>query len=199
MAKVVLESAPIVKPKASHDDWIMRLYMTIIGLYLLVSLALPLYVMLVKSFCNYDGEFIGLANYLEYFSTPALFVSIYNSLCVSVITTLITICLAFIYAYALQRSRMPWKGYFRVNAMTTVSAVVFLYSPETTLAAVEVLNMDDAGNIAPAAAMGMMIFYTNAGARLLHAGVTHLLSHRLQAWRSMTDQRRHHVYLSKRL
>ena len=31
--------------------------------------------------------------------------------------------------------------------------------------------------------MGMMIFYTNAGARLLHAGITYLLSHRLQAWR----------------
>jgi iron(III) transport system permease protein len=103
MAKVVLESAPIVKPKTSHDDWIMRLYMAIIGLNLLVSLAFPLYVMLVKSFYNYEGAFIGLANYLEYFSTPALFASIYNSLCVSVITTLITICLAFIYAYALQR------------------------------------------------------------------------------------------------
>ena len=58
--------------------------------------------------------------------------------------------------------------YLFVNAMTTVSAVVFLYSPETTLAAVAVLNMDDAGNIAPAAAMGMMIFYTTAVARLLH-------------------------------
>ena len=120
MAKVVLESAPIVKPKASHDDWSMRLYMTIIGLYLMVSLAFPLYVMLVKSFCNDDGEFIGLANYLEYFSTPALFASIYHSLFVSVITTLITICLAFIYAYALQRSCMPWKGCFRVIAMIPI-------------------------------------------------------------------------------
>jgi iron(III) transport system permease protein len=73
--------------------------------------------------------------------------------------------------------------YVFVNAMTTVSAVVFLYSPETTLAAVAVLNMDDAGNMAPAAAMEMMIFYTNAGAWLLHAGGTSLLSHRLQAWR----------------
>ena len=44
--------------------------------------------------------------------------------------------------------------------MTTVSAVVFLYSSKTNLASVAVLNMDDAGDIAPAAAMGMMIFYT---------------------------------------
>jgi len=73
--------------------------------------------------------------------------------------------------------------YMFVNAMTTVSAVVFLYSPETTLAAVAVLNMDDAGDIAPAAAMGMMIFYTNVVARLLHVGAGRLLGRRSQAWR----------------
>ncbi len=73
--------------------------------------------------------------------------------------------------------------YLFVNAMTTVSAVVFLYSPDTTLASVAVLNMDDAGDIAPAAAMGMMIFYTNAAVRLLHAGLTRGLHRRTQAWR----------------
>jgi iron(III) transport system permease protein len=59
--------------------------------------------------------------------------------------------------------------YLFVNAMTTVSAVVFLYSPQTTLAAIAVLNMDDAGDIAPAAAMGMMIFFTSATVRVLYA------------------------------
>ncbi|GIS37299.1 MAG: hypothetical protein Ct9H90mP9_3290 [Pseudomonadota bacterium] len=51
-------------------------------------------------------------------------------------------------------------SYLFLNAMTTVSAVVFPYSPETMLASVAVLNMDDAGDIAPAAAMAMMIVYT---------------------------------------
>ncbi|MGI9335026.1 MAG: putative 2-aminoethylphosphonate ABC transporter permease subunit [Gammaproteobacteria bacterium] len=74
--------------------------------------------------------------------------------------------------------------YLFVNAMTTVSAVVFLYSPATTLASVAVLNMDDAGDIAPAAAMGMMIFYTNAGARLLHLAVSRGVLRRTQAWRT---------------
>ena len=76
--------------------------------------------------------------------------------------------------------------YLFVNAMTTVSAVVFLYSPDTTLASVAVLNMDDAGDIAPAAAMGMMIFYTNAGVRILHALATRGLHRRTQAWRVPT-------------
>ena len=74
--------------------------------------------------------------------------------------------------------------YLFVNAMTTVSAVVFIYSADTTLASVAVLNMDDAGDIAPAAAMGMMIFYTNAGARIVHLLVSKGVLKRTQAWRA---------------
>ncbi len=73
--------------------------------------------------------------------------------------------------------------YLFVNAMTTVSAVVFLYSTHTALASVAVLNMDDAGDIAPAAAMGMMIFYTNAGARLLHMLASRRILRKTQRWR----------------
>ncbi len=74
--------------------------------------------------------------------------------------------------------------YLFVNAMTTVSAVVFLYSTGTALASIAVLNMDDAGDIAPAAAMGMMIFYTNVAARTVHAALSRMLVKRTQAWRS---------------
>ena len=74
--------------------------------------------------------------------------------------------------------------YLFVNAMTTVSAVIFLYSPDTALAAVAVLNMDDAGDVAPAAAMGMMIFYSNVCARLVHLFITRKVMKRTQAWRT---------------
>jgi iron(III) transport system permease protein len=74
--------------------------------------------------------------------------------------------------------------YLFVNAMTTVSAVVFLYSSGTALASVAVLNMDDAGDVAPAAAMGMMIFYTNVVARLVHAILSKGLLTRTQVWRA---------------
>ena len=73
--------------------------------------------------------------------------------------------------------------YLFVNAMTTVSGVVFLYGPGTELASVAVLNMDDAGDVAAAAAMAMMIFYTNVGARVVHAGLARWLERRTQAWR----------------
>ncbi len=74
--------------------------------------------------------------------------------------------------------------YLFVNAMTTVSAVVFIYSTNTELASVAVLNMDDAGDIASASAMGMMIFYTNVAARTLHAILSKSMLKRSRAWRT---------------
>ena len=67
--------------------------------------------------------------------------------------------------------------------MTTVSAVVFLYSADTTLASVAILNMDDQGDIAPAAAMGMMIFYTNASVRIAYTILTKKIFSKTQEWR----------------
>ncbi len=79
---------------------------------------------------------------------------------------------------------MQVASYFFINAMTTVSAVVFLYSPETTLASVAVLAMDDAGDIGPAAAMAVLIFLTAALGRFLIALLERLLISRTQAWRA---------------
>ncbi|KLN60127.1 phosphonate ABC transporter permease [Kiloniella spongiae] len=110
----------VVKPKASRDDWTMRAFMVMIGAYLLIALAFPLYTMLSKSFENKDGVFIGLENYLKYFSTPALFNSIENSVTISIITMVITVTLAFIYAYALTRSCMRFKGFFKIMAMIPI-------------------------------------------------------------------------------
>ena len=73
--------------------------------------------------------------------------------------------------------------YLFVNAMTTVSAVVFLYTPETKPAAVAILGMDDAGAVAPAAAMAMCIVYCSLTVRLLHLAGAKLLKRRTQAWR----------------
>ena len=73
--------------------------------------------------------------------------------------------------------------YLFVNAMTTVSAVVFLWGPQTHLASVAVLNMDDQGDVAPAAAMAMMIVYTSATVRIAYGLLTRGIERRTQAWR----------------
>jgi iron(III) transport system permease protein len=74
-------------------------------------------------------------------------------------------------------------SYLFLNAMTTVSAVVFLYSPRTTLAAVAVLNMDDAGDVAPAAAMATLILVTSAVVKVLYALLTRGHLARATRWR----------------
>jgi iron(III) transport system permease protein len=98
----------------------MRAFIGVIALYLVVALALPLGIMLAKSLQGAQGEFVGLANYLQYFSTPALFQSIGNSLWVSVLSTVITVPLAFFYAYALTRSCMPLRGLFKTIALVPI-------------------------------------------------------------------------------
>ena len=90
--------------------------------WMLVTLVLPLWSLLSKSFQNQDGGFVGLANYVLYFSTPALFQSVWNSLLISVVSTLIVLPLAFVYAYALQRSCMRWKGLFQALALIPILA-----------------------------------------------------------------------------
>ena len=73
--------------------------------------------------------------------------------------------------------------YLFVNALTTVSAVIFLYGADSKLASVAIVHMDEAGAIASAAGMGSVIMATAIGAKLLHIGSTTLVFGRLQAWR----------------
>jgi iron(III) transport system permease protein len=113
-------AAPAVKPQLSRDDWTMRALTLVIGLYLVVTLAVPLWVMLGKSLQDARGGFVGIANFLEYFRTPALFSSIYNSFLVAILSTAITVPLAFLYAYALTRSRVPAKGLFKTLAFIPI-------------------------------------------------------------------------------
>lgn len=73
--------------------------------------------------------------------------------------------------------------YFFISAMTTVSALVFLYTPDTVIASVAVLNMDDAGDTAAAAAMASLIVATSAAAALLFALLSAGVVRRNNAWR----------------
>jgi hypothetical protein len=50
MASVAAEAAaPVVRPKISRDDWMMRGCMGVIGIFLAVFVLLPLYTMMSKS------------------------------------------------------------------------------------------------------------------------------------------------------
>ncbi len=98
------------------DDWVVRGALVVFGVFFLIALVVPLFMMVSRSVQDIHGEFVGLANYTLYFQTPALFQSINNSLFVAGLSTAIVIVLAYAYAHALTRTRMPFKGFFRVMA-----------------------------------------------------------------------------------
>ncbi|MFF2158452.1 putative 2-aminoethylphosphonate ABC transporter permease subunit [Paenibacillus chitinolyticus] len=72
--------------------------------------------------------------------------------------------------------------YYFVNSMVTVSAVVFLYSADFKLASVAIVNMDDAGDTAPAAAMSVLILLTNIVVRIGYEQLTKVMRNRASAW-----------------
>jgi iron(III) transport system permease protein len=77
--------------------------------------------------------------------------------------------------------------YLFLNAVTTVSALVFLYSTDTKVAAVAIVNMEDSGNTAAAAAMATMIVVTAIAVKLAQTGLAALVEQRTQAWRRRGD------------
>ncbi|RJF97025.1 putative 2-aminoethylphosphonate ABC transporter permease subunit [Noviherbaspirillum cavernae] len=74
--------------------------------------------------------------------------------------------------------------YLFVSSMTTVSCVIFLYTPDTVLASVAVMNMDDAGDTAAAAAMASLIFFSSLAVSLLINAAGAMIERRTQRWRS---------------
>src|SRR5712664_3141299 len=77
--------------------------------------------------------------------------------------------------------------YFFLNAMVTLSAVVFLVAPGTELAAVAVLLMDDAGDAAQAAAMSVCIVGIGLAVRLGYWALMRGVDRRTQAWRESRE------------
>jgi iron(III) transport system permease protein len=75
--------------------------------------------------------------------------------------------------------------YFFINAMTTISAVVFLYSPDTKVASIAILNLDEAGEPGPAAAMAVLIAATSLAACVVYLGLGWLVERKTQKWRNL--------------
>jgi len=72
--------------------------------------------------------------------------------------------------------------YYFVNAMVTISAVVFLYAPDLKPAAVSIVNMDDAGDVAAVAAMSVLVVAANLVVRFLYEALVRGIRKRTQAW-----------------
>jgi len=95
-------------------------------LFLVVGLALPLWELATRSVEDADGRFTGLDNFREFFTHPHLYRALVNSFLVSGATTLLTVPLAYAFAYAIMRTQMPGKAFFRQLALLPLYAPTML-------------------------------------------------------------------------
>jgi iron(III) transport system permease protein len=124
----VSTTMPAVGLWASLDTevWARRLLILLLCLWMTVVVILPLLTLFSKAMLNDQGQFVGLANFVHYFQTPALSQSLGNSLYVAVMTTVFSVSLGFVFAYALTRTSMPFKGLFKGLALVPIFAPTLL-------------------------------------------------------------------------
>jgi iron(III) transport system permease protein len=129
---VPASSAP-VKLRATAADHVSAAAVVVVALVLVAFLALPLAAIGVQALQDKDGRWVWLANFVAYAQTPALLDSLWNSIWVSAVVTLIAVPAAFVFAYALTRSRMRFKPLFRgitlipLLAPSLLSAISLIY------------------------------------------------------------------------
>ncbi|HMC16830.1 MAG TPA: putative 2-aminoethylphosphonate ABC transporter permease subunit [Albitalea sp.] len=134
MAAVLnLPAAPVLRQRSHWTDRIAHAGLLLIVVLLLVFLGAPLFAILGQSLQDQNGGFAGLHNFTRYLGTPALLQSVWNSVWVSALVMLVTVPLAFGFAYALTRSCVPNKGLFRtitlvpLLAPSLLSAISLIY------------------------------------------------------------------------
>lgn len=115
------QGAP-VRVTASLDERVMQAGLWLALGFLLVALALPMAMLLARAFQDAQGGFVGLANIAAYVGTPSLLRPAWNSLWTAAVTTVVVVPLAFGYAYALTRSCIPFKPFFRAVMLLPILA-----------------------------------------------------------------------------
>jgi iron(III) transport system permease protein len=105
----------------------------LLAVALFVFLTVPLAAILLRSVDGRSGEFVGLANFATYISSPGFSTSVSNTLTFALLTTLFTVPLSFGFAFAMQRACLPWRGLWRnialipILAPSLLPALSFLY------------------------------------------------------------------------
>ncbi|MBR0663292.1 putative 2-aminoethylphosphonate ABC transporter permease subunit [Roseomonas hellenica] len=118
----LLPAPDAVRPRASTATRVMRGGQWLALLALGLALLLPMGTLLSRAFGNAAGEFVWFANFAAYVTTPSLLAAAWNSVWTAALTTALVIPLAFFYAYALTRSRIPAKGAFRAAMLIPILA-----------------------------------------------------------------------------
>ncbi len=98
-------------------QWTLMVALTF---FFVMIMILPLFSLFSKAFYDSAGTFVGLQNYAEYFATPTLFVSIGNTIDISLWTAIVSTALGFAFAYAIRRSNLRCKTFLKYMALLPI-------------------------------------------------------------------------------
>ena len=86
----------------------------------IVIMVLPLFALFTRAFQNNAGEFVGFYNFLGYFESPTLLRALWNTIDVSLSTTVISVSLGFLFAYGVTRTNMRFKRFFKYMVLIPI-------------------------------------------------------------------------------
>ncbi|GLV64177.1 phosphonate ABC transporter permease [Bacillus mycoides] len=116
-----------IKRRIGKEEWIQRLLIIGMLLSFFIMLVLPLLQLFTQAFYDKDGAFVGVANFSKYFTTPTLVQSLQNTIWISGATTIISVTLAFAYAYAIARTNVFGKRVFQYVALLPLFAPTMMH------------------------------------------------------------------------
>lgn len=111
----------------TKDEIIKEILTLFILVFLAVIIICPLGFLIAKSFQSNSGEFIGLKNFYEYFTNKNTFISLKNTLFISIVSSVISIILAFAFAYGIQRTTIKFKEIFKYIGMLPLFAPTMMH------------------------------------------------------------------------
>lgn len=103
------------------DRLILSAAGVITAIPLLVFFVYPLFAAFARSFVTIEGS-VGFENYRAAFDNPSFWRVTWNSLEMSLVTTVCAMIIGFALAYGVHRTRMPFKGLFTTIAMLPLLA-----------------------------------------------------------------------------
>ncbi len=116
-----------IRQKTGKTEWFHKSLIVLMLLGLIIGIVLPLIQLLFEALKDKNGAYAGFVNFVHYFQTPSLVQSMYNTLYISIITGVISVVLAFFYAYALTRTQIRWKGFFKYIAFLPLFAPTMMH------------------------------------------------------------------------
>lgn len=110
----------------SGQDAVKLVLMLCIIFAFAVFLLGPIIILFIKAFQDKNGAYVGFLQFKSYLSSPNMLRSVTNTLYISIISTVISVTCALIFAYALTRKAVPFKKPLKFLAMLPMFAPTML-------------------------------------------------------------------------